>query len=473
MLWLCLRFSRLPLQCLTQEEDPPCAVVERQRLLCLNDAAAAAGLRAGMGTATARTLCDGQGLQLLERQPEAETESLHALCCWAYGITPTLYPWRENCLLLEIGGCLRLFGGLHSLLHRVEQDLTQRGHLPEYGLAATPKAAWLLSFAPPALALDSQRPLPERLAPLPLSLLSPLAPAVEGLGRAGLTSLGDLLALPDTAIGRRCGRATLTLMQQIRGQRLDREAAFEPPRSFRDSHTFGYEVQHLDEMQPALSRLLQALQRFLENTQQHTREICWQLADEQERQRSLRVRMGEGSTCARTWLSLSRLRLEREPALGAVARITLSSDALEAACPLGSDLFEQSHSEPLEHLTDRLRSRLGSPAVEHVGVRSEHLPERAVQRSRGAPPEGGAAAGAARPFWLFEQPEPARQAGSTTLHWKRHTLTLRRGPERIEDGWWQCPASRDYFVATTTEGQPVWVFFDRLQRRWFVHGLFA
>ena len=473
MLWLCLRFNRLPLQCLSRDDDVPRAVMAQQRLLCVNDSAAACGLQPGMGLATARTLCADQSLRLLDRDADAEARCLQELCCWAYGITPDLHPWREDCLLLEVAGCLRLFGGLHSLLHRVDRDLARRRYHVETAVAATPKAAWLLTFAPTTTALDPGRPLEARLAPLPLSLLTPLVSGIETLERAGLRTLGDLMTLPASALDKRCGHAVVTLLGRISGRIQDRQADFRPPLQFSDSYLFGYEVGNLQEMQPAITGLLQSLQQFLHNTQRQTREIHWHFISADSRRQSLTVRASEGMTDARHWHTLTSARMERHTLMEGVETVVLESPQLEDAVQASGDLFGQASDEPLESLPDRLRNRLGLPAVQHVAPRSEHLPEFAVHCTAG-PPEAAAnntACTSMRPFWLLPEPQPVRQQDVDTLYW-RGALTLVSGPERIEDGWWHIPASRDYFVARNTAGESIWVFFDRIERQWFVQGIF-
>ena len=473
MLWMCLRFGRLSLQCLSRDDDVPRAVVERQRLSCLNDSAIACGLQTGMGIATARTLCGEHSLQLLDRDPSAEARCLQELCCWAYSITPTLYAWRGDCLLLEVGGCLRLFGGLNSLLRHVDQDLGKRRYHVDIALAATPKAAWLLTFASPAAAVDPGGALERRLAPLPLSLLSPLAPGLDSLKKAGLHTLGDLLQLPAPALGRRCGQALVTLLGQVTGRIHDREAEFLPPSQFSDSYLFGYEISNLQEMQPAITLLLESLQHFLQNTQQNTREIHWCFVSADHRRQSLTVRASESMASARHWGLLTTARLERQSLIDGVETIVLESPQLESATPASADLFGGADDEPLENLPDRLRNRLGLPAVQHVAPRSEHLPEFAVHRTAVRPATllAGAAHSTRRPFWLLPQPQPVRQQDADTLYWNG-ALTLVCGPERIEDGWWHSPASRDYFVAKNARGEAFWVFFDRIGRQWFIHGLF-
>jgi len=79
-------------------------------------------------------------------------------------------------------------------------------------------------------------------------------------------------------------------------------------------------------------------------------------------------------------------------------------------------------------------------------------------------------------------------------------LVLEHGPERIESGWWDGRGvARDYYVARqcggrtpkpTPAGRPqgegqdgpsqsqphgakLWVFQERLSKRWYVHGVFA
>ena len=69
------------------------------------------------------------------------------------------------------------------------------------------------------------------------------------------------------------------------------------------------------------------------------------------------------------------------------------------------------------------------------------------------------------------EPKPLRQHRSQ-LYWKG-ALQLVYGPERIEDNWWQEPVSRDYYIAKGDGGLHYWVFYDRLNKSWFIQGIFA
>ena len=473
-LWLCLRFNQLPLQCLNRSEAQAVVVVAGQRVVSTNDCAAALGIRTGMGSTTVHALADNEPLQLLERDETAEQHCLQQLCCWAYSITPSLFSWQPDCLQLEIGGCLNLFQGLDSLLAEVDSGVGSRGYSVMYGLAPTPKAAWLLSFASPETALAITLPLSERLAPLPLELLDSFPSAVDSLRRAGLHTMGDILALPGAALGRRCGREFSHFMQQLLGQREDRQADYQPPASFSDEYWFGYEVKANAELMPAVQLLLQSLCAFLRSTQLRTAEICWQLICIDHTVQEVPVRSASSHSDWKNWHQLTTLCFEQLQLTTSVEGLSLTCTTLLPGQQENIDLFQPGRQrEPLAHLLDRLHSRLGLQAIEKVGCRDEHLPEFAVHvgsdRPGGEPATGRPCA--QRPFWLMPQPRALKQSREQ-LYWNG-ALTLLHGPERIEDNWWQDAVSRDYYVARDNNGQRYWVFRDRLARQWYIHGIFA
>jgi protein ImuB len=473
-LWLCLRFEQLPLQCLNRSEEHPVAVLSGQRVVRANDCALALGVRRGMGTATVRALAGDAPLQLLERDEQAEQRCLQQLCCWAYSITPSLHTWQDDCLQLEIGGCLSLFRGLDALLAEVASGIGSRGYRAHHGLAPTPKAAWLLSFTGQDTAMAMHLPLPERLAELPLALLEDFSSTVDSLRRAGLHTLGDVLALPAAALGRRCGRDFTRFLQQVMGQQEDLQADYQPPATFSDQHWFGYEVKTNAELLPAVQCLLQSLCRFLRNTQLQTSEITWQLIGIDSKLRKVCVGSASSHSDWENWYRLSCLRFEQLQLEGSVEGLALACSRLSPGQQQNIDLFSpRNQRESLAALLDRLRNRLGLQCIEQVGCRDEHLPEHAVYVSsdHAGDEAAGSACSAQRPFWLMPQPAALQQQGGR-LYWNG-PLELVYGPERVEDNWWREAVSRDYYIAAGRGGQHYWVFRDRLGSRWYIQGLFA
>ncbi len=471
-LWLCLRFPQLPLQCQTQTEEQPVVVLARQRVLRANDCAASLGIREGMTGATVRALAGSEPLQLLARNPEAEQRCLQQLCCWAYSITPTLHPWREDCLQLEIGGCLTLFRSLEALLETVHSGIHLRGYRLEAGLAPTPKAAWLLSFSNRGLAAGGGGDWQEKLSTLPLSLLHDFPQEVAALHRAGLQQLGDILALPEAALGRRCGKAFIHWLRQMLGREADLQPDYRPPDHFSDQYVFGYEIRTTAELLPAVRQLLQALCGFLRQTQLQTQEIEWQLVAVDRQVRCLQVRSSSGHSDWENWYQLTRLQLDRLQLRTGIEGLALECRQLLAGRSASIDLFSpHNQREPMQALLDRLRNRLGLQAILTISCRDEHLPELALHVSSEATAPAATQTSSRRPFWLLPEPQPVRWLQGQP-HWQG-ALQLIGGPERIEDNWWQEPVSRDYYIARGTRGQYYWLFHDRLRQQWYVHGLFA
>jgi len=473
-LWLCLRFEQLPLQCLNRSEEEPVVVLSKQRVIRSNDCAAALGIRRGMGTATVRALAEPGSVQLLERDTTAEQRSLQQLCCWAYSVTPTLYTFQEDCLQLEIGGCLKLFQGLEPLMATITRGTTSRGYRVQTGMASTPKAAWLLSHADVDTAMDTGQDLKSRLAPLPLKLLDSFSSAVDSLQRAGLNSFGDIFPLPLAALGRRCGQEFIHFLQQLLGEREDLQGDYQPPKIFSDQYWFGYEVKVNAELLPAIQVLLQSLCLFLRHTQLRTGEIEWQLIGIDSKLHPFAVRSASSHSHWQSWYQLSCIHIDQLKLSGSVEGIALLCHSLHTGELENIDLFNtHKQREPLNNLLDRLRSRMGLQAVEHVGCRDEHLPEFALHIGNDSPKDTHDTGQPCtqRPFWLMPQPQRLRQHGSQ-LYWNG-PIELIYGPERIEDNWWREAVSRDYYIARDGSGQHYWVFSDRLTEQWFLHGIFA
>ena len=56
---------------------------------------------------------------------------------------------------------------------------------------------------------------------------------------------------------------------------------------------------------------------------------------------------------------------------------------------------------------------------------------------------------------------------------REHRVARWWGPERIETGWWRGPhVRRDYYRVDTTSGERFWLFRERTDGEWFVHGVF-
>lgn len=486
-LWLCLHFSQLALEIFaTRDQQRPSVVIEQRRVHCSNRAE----LVSGLASSTAQALYPD--LLALERDTAREAEWLQGLAEWAYRFTPAVVIAADNSLLLEIGGCRKLYRGIDNLLEQLRNDLQRRHHRAELGLAHTPKAAWLLAHSAHRVALDgdlSTLPLKEdqliknqlrrQITAIPLSLLAIDPKIPQALQQAGIDTLGALRALPVAALGKRFGEDFIRHIQQLWGHHPDPQLFFTPAPQFQRGLNFIDGVHQRSMLLFPMKRLLQALDDYLRARQLHCHTVRWQLFDAHVLLTEFSIELSRTQSGWRNLLELSRLKLELLPAeknSAAIFGIALYSADFFAHAPNNDQLFpDASTIRSSGHaLLDRLGARLGNDAVQQLVVREMHWPEQAhasqpiadESNAPAMPPPG------ARPVWLLPQPKLLRQKNSNVF-WQG-PLTLLRGPERIGNHWWQHEiGERDYYIARNNHGSTCWIFCDRTTQQWFLHGLFA
>jgi len=450
--------------------------VESQRIVAANELALSAGIKPGHSSSTARALIEDGELRLLNRDRNREAQVIEQLLCWAYGFTPTLEAWHGNTLQLEVGSCLKLYRDVNRLNDALKRKLAYRGFTVASGLAPNRWSAWLLSHTNSRSSTGDDVNRQAALTAIPLRILlsipdNDFQQSVERLEKAGIKTLGQLLNLPPSSIARRCGKPLHQWLQALTTTSDRLAADFLPPQQFKDSFWFGFEIRHSNELQPAMEQLLEGLAGFLTSAQLTTTTINWHMLRAQGGFQSLTVKSSEAHRSVERWLKLSVLQLEHYSLEENIEGLSLDVSELQQEVMTENDLFGDSRSnESLYSLIDRLRARLGLQAVQYLDLREAHLPEFSQLLTQEQPAAAPLKAyPGQRPFWLLEEPHPIR-AWNDQLFWNG-PLELIYGPERIEDNWWDQPTSRDYYVARTEEGQPIWVFQNRHNQRWYVQGV--
>ena len=125
MLWICLLFPSLPLDVFARVQAPadaarPFVVASGghyPRVVAANASAEAAGIRAGQLISSALALVPD--LVLRDRHLAGEAQALAQLATWTLTFTPGACLAPPDAVLAEIGGSLRLFGGLPRLVARL------------------------------------------------------------------------------------------------------------------------------------------------------------------------------------------------------------------------------------------------------------------------------------------------------------------------------------------------------------------
>jgi len=479
VLWLALHFSLLPLEALPLRQSPS-ALVSRGRVCCVDRAAAEAGVGRGQKLSTALGLAPG--LAVFERDAARETAALTSLACWAGRFTPMVSVQAPNALLLEIGGCLRLFGGAEAIVAAVEAGCREQSYSLSWAAALTPLGAlWLARAGQAAIHVDAAT-MQAALARLSCALPGWSAEIFARLEAFGLPQLGDLRRQPAAGLRRRIGSGPLDDLLRAWGEIPHPQPAFVFPESFRLVIELPARVEHAEALAFAGQRLFSALAGWLQVRQLLVRSCVLQLPHDDHSTSELPLRFAEPAADEARFARLLREHLGRLKLRAPVEALCLQAEEVTARPGASGALFEQAVvGEGLALCLERLQARLGAGAVRVLAGQADHRPECATGwREPDLDLPVSAASPAShpppRPLWLLPAPQALREERGRP-YWQG-PLSLQSRAERLESGWWdegEAGAAgdlrRDYFVARNPQGQWAWIFRD--SEGWFLHGLFA
>lgn len=494
MLWLAVHFPALALEVFpgAARSAAPFAVATRPgrgAILIANAAAARAGALIGMPASAACALVPQ--LVVRGRDAAAERRALEGAALWAGQFTPLVsLRTARLALLAEIGGGLKLFGGLEALLARVRSGLEELGYEALLACAPTPAAAELLAHAGFELTLDASEAIRPNLSRLPLACLDAGAETIAALESLGLRTLGECLALPADGLARRFGPALVDQLRRALGETPDPQPPFAPPEHYAAQLELPAPAEAVEGLGFGLRRMLGELCGLLATRNLGATALALSLEHDDPPATRVALKLSVPSRDAQHLLALARERLARIELPGRVTGLGLRLESSAQLAPRLFSLFGKpggcadGSAEIRAQLIERLRARMGETAVCGLQLIPDHRPELAFREAgpgAGAGPDVGPArpvarlrgSRPARPLWLVQPARPL--ADRDGAPWLAGPLTLDAGPERIASGWWDGhDVRRDYFVARTARGARVWVYRDHGGAAgWFLHGLFA
>jgi len=479
MLWLALHLPCLALEVLQRGQPgdtalrhptPPLAVTAPSpapRILLADTTAVRQGVRPGMTLSAAYALVPG--LVARVRDPGLEACALESLALWAGQFTPTISLAPADALLLEIGGCLRLFDGLDALLARARQGVGSLGFDAVLACAPTPSGALMLARNGLETHAADLVTLRHWLGQLPVEAAEAPAQTLAALRALGIRTISECLRLPRDGFARRFGPGLLDHLDRALGLQPDPRVPHVPPARFFSRLVLPVPVPGVEQVLFGARRLTTELAGFLAGRDAGVTRFTLQLEHEDHPPTPILVELSMPSRDPAHLALLLRERLGRITLPGPVAAFSLQCSETMQLAPRNFSLFPE-RDEAAGHrveLVERLRARLGRDAVHGLALVPEHRPELAFRETEpgtaSAPPPG-----TPRPLWLLQPPRPVARAG----------LRLIAGPERIESGWWEDnDIRRDYYVAAVDDGARVWAYretgADDAAEHWFLHGLFA
>ena len=506
MLWLAIHFPRLPLEIFTlasfgkevgkekekkkkkeAETEQPFVILENNRVCLRNQAAQSGGITLGTTLATAHSILPG--LKYKHRAPQAELKKLTSLADTLYRFSSYVSVQAPDCVLLEIGASLKLFGHPEQLSEQVCALCHELGHQAVVRVAATP-------WASIALARSGQHTLAQvPLADAGLELAGIKADVVERFANMGIYALGPLLNMSAKSLGRRFGKPLLTYLAQLTGHLPDPRIATSPAATFSQALHLLDPIRDKDTLHKyafsPMSKLLKALQHWLITHQLGCEALIWVFSSHQQERVEVPLRFTNGKQSSQELLKISQLKLDQAELPCEVLTVALIAKRVQPWAGASQSLFKTlspatTNNSHLGAMVDELVARLGDQSVRGIQCQPQHRPETAwttvpahqllKTRSMKTVPmktkpraesarltDNGSEQSGRRPLWLFDPPRCVSPAQLQLLH----------GPERIVSHWWQGEAvCRDYYIARHQQGAQCWVYEDA-SAQWYLHGYFG
>jgi protein ImuB len=525
VLWIALHLPLLSLESFAatlaaeaQAADArPLALMDAHRIVSVNAAARALGVRSGLKRATALALAPQ--LTLGRADAARDAQALEPVAHAALAFTPSVVIQPADAagaaahtVLLEVEASLRYFGGRERLLQRLQTALQPLNHAFQVVSAPTAQGAALLARVHPQLHCADKAALCRALDSAPVWLLGPGRAHWEALQGMGLRTIGHLARLPRTGLARRFGSALLNELDRALGREPDPRQPIALPPVFESRLELFARADTTEQVLHGASVLLARLVLWLGAQHAFVRRFRLSMGHEPRslrdsdapRSTALDIALAEPCRDSAHLLVLLRERLARLQLPAPTLDLSLHADDIVRRPPPNQELFPTAGSERegLVQLIERLQARLGPEQVQRLRRVEDHRPEcghrveavgtgsvalrREGPKSRPSAGGQGGGAGAAassgatsRPVWLLNEPEPLLEQQSRPMLGGA-PLQLLSGPERIESGWWDSAlAERDYFIAQAADGALVWIYRGRLPlcsgeaaQGWFLQGRF-
>jgi protein ImuB len=494
-------------------DNHPSIVVAKQnnalQIFALDDAAATLGLEVGLPLANARAICPE--LKVFDADEAADALALNAIASWCDRFTPLVALDSPDGLLLDITGCVHLFGGESAMMRLMCDVLTAQGFAVSAAIAGTAVCARTLTrHVHGRIVREGEEA--DAVKSLPVSALGAEAAITTGLRRAGLKTIGDVASRARHEITARFGAGFTTLLQQALGQSDAPISPLKPLPDYIVEKRFAEPVATDGVISATLSRLAEMLVTAMAQQGKGARRLEAGFFRTDGVVRTIVIDTGQPVTKSGVIGRLFSERLDAlndplDPGFG-FDLVRLSASRTEIVVQQQRDLDAHVHdNDELAALIDRIAARIGGRRVVVHLPQDTHIPERAdlavpaqhhlaaaaqavwPTRAEGEPP--------LRPIRLFERPELIKVIAQVPdgpparFVWRRatHAVVRAEGPERVAMEWWRTQGemlTRDYFRVEDEAGLRFWLYRDGLydreieqqagravQPNWFMHGLFA
>lgn len=486
----CADLPAFPLQLLLKRHPEwsayPVAVVAEDKpqaaILWANEKAQQAGvlppLRYAAGSSLAPDLRAGV-------VPLAETKKeVAALTDRFMRFTPEVEPSHEepDVFWLSGIGLSLLYPSLENWARAVHADIEAQGFRARVVVGFTRFGTYAVAKTAKGTVVFND-PSEERAAAreVPLDRLDLEPDFRDTLSKLGIKNLGAFLSLPAGGLYERFGPKAYRLYQMASGDLWEPLKPCAPEEAVRQELLLDDPETDATRLLFLIKRLFHPMLRALANRGEALAALLLRLLTDRNGWREDRIRPAAPTLDSGQVLDLVRIRLERLELSAGVIEIELLAEGIPATREQ-LRLFADRPRRDLDaadRALARLRAEFGEQAVVRAKLTDRHLPEarftwEPLEHVELPKPKQGAPKILVRRIFAKPIPLPPQprthDGGWPLLGPKYGTVERLSGPYVFSGGWWNREIQREYYFAETRRGDFLWVYYDKLRRRWFLQG---
>lgn len=509
----CLDLPAFPLQLLLRRHPDwaghPAAVVAEDKpqglVLWVNDRARQQGVLPGLRYAAAFALAST--LRAGEVSADESSKALDALTERLRRFTPEVEPAGQEpgVFWLNGSGLQRLYASPKQWASVIQEDFLAQGFNANLAVGFSRFGSYAVAKTKTGITIFRDAVEEQRAASaVPLNRLNIEPKFRDALFKLGITTVGALLSLPPGGLRERFGKQAHRLHRLAAGELWAPLAPSAPVEPARQKTILDDAESDSTRLLFLIKQLLHPLLTTLAARHQALVALWVSLLIDHGNYFKESLRPAVPTLDAVQLLDLVRLRLESLQLAAGVIEIELSAEAC-AATSEQLRLFNEKPTRDLEaanRALARLRAEFGDDAVVSAKLTDGHLPEarftweplHRVQLPRNdLNPSTALRAGSAerlndlnglnfsspnilvrrvnhKPLRLAGGPYHSHEDGWLVLGPKHGNIDKLIGPYVFAGGWWYREIQREYYYAETRAGDLLWLYYDRVRRRWFLQG---
>lgn len=494
--WACINIFEFPLQVLLnnfpQWREHPVAVVDDDRpsgrIEYVNEHARKKGVRPGHRYAAALSL--EPQLRAASVQENDLEDAILAITTHLLLFSPEIEPhaYAPGIYWLNAGGLEKLFQSLEGWGREIGESVAGAGYWHRLVIGYSRFGTYALSKKRNTQDRVSSihilsDPVQEAVAArtVPLEALGLSSRLLDKVLKLGLEKLDDFLKLPAAGLFERFGKEAYDLHQLADNPDCNTLCPYEPREPVRSRIILDYAESDAVRLTFLIKNELHLLIASLAARCCALMSLRITLRFESKEVDEEILKPAEPTLDERRIIDLIRLRFESSQFSGGVTEIGLIVEDAEATTEQ-LRLFDQvstRSSREANRALARVRAAFGNDTVCTVEVTDAHLPEARFRffpmahlrhaqchRKRETP----LVRRIYRQVTPFIDPKNTTDRDTFIAGMEMGKVRSITGPDVISGGWWQREVQREYFYVETEQGQILWVFYDRVRRRWRLQG---